>query len=144
MDLERVSARATVNYLGQQLGSLNEQLFGAEDFTRIEFDEQLASPAALLRRLDGLSCQGCHESRSIAGFHLLGEERDPSKTVDALQRSSSPHLEGELERRAAWFEALLAGEQPSDAREPSQAPGNIPNDLPLPRRTWVAQLQYRL
>ena len=93
------------------------QLFGAEDFTRIEFDEQLASPAALLRRLDGLSCQGCHESRSIAGFHLLGEERDPSKTVDALQRSSSPHLEGELERRAAWFEALLAGEQPSDARE---------------------------
>ena len=32
----------------------------------------------------------------------------------------------------------------SDAREPSLAPGSIPNDLPLPRRTWVAQLQYRL
>ena len=34
MDLERGSARATVNYLGQQLGSLNDQLFGAEDAIR--------------------------------------------------------------------------------------------------------------
>lgn len=34
MDLERVSARATVNYLGQQLGSLNGQLFAAEDAVR--------------------------------------------------------------------------------------------------------------
>lgn len=34
MDLERVSARATVNYLGQQLGSLNDQLFSAEDAVR--------------------------------------------------------------------------------------------------------------
>ena len=32
----------------------------------------------------------------------------------------------------------------NDVREPSQAPGNIPNDLPLPRRTWVAQATYRL
>ncbi|MCC2637572.1 MAG: TonB-dependent receptor [Moraxellaceae bacterium] len=31
----------------------------------------------------------------------------------------------------------------SDAREPSLAPGNIPNDLPLPGRTFHVQLQYR-
>lgn len=32
----------------------------------------------------------------------------------------------------------------SNAREPSFAPGSIPDDLPLPRRNWFAQLQYRL
>ncbi len=29
-------------------------------------------------------------------------------------------------------------------KEPSVAPGNIPDDLPLPRRNWVATLQWRL
>ncbi|MBK7005674.1 MAG: TonB-dependent receptor [Burkholderiales bacterium] len=32
----------------------------------------------------------------------------------------------------------------NDAREPSPKPGNIPNDLPLPRRTWVVQASWRL
>lgn len=32
----------------------------------------------------------------------------------------------------------------SEAREPSLAPGNLPNDLPLPGRTFYVQLQYRL
>ena len=32
----------------------------------------------------------------------------------------------------------------SNAREPSFAPGSIPDDLPLPRRNWFAQLSYRL
>jgi hypothetical protein len=71
----------------------------------------------LLRRLDALSCQGCHESRSIAGFHLLGEEEDPSKQVDALELFVSPHLQGELERRAAWLQALREHE-PLDERRP--------------------------
>lgn len=32
----------------------------------------------------------------------------------------------------------------SEAREPSLAPGSLPNDLPLPGRTFYVQLQYRL
>ena len=32
----------------------------------------------------------------------------------------------------------------NDAREPSPKPGNIPNDLPLPRRAWVVQASWRL
>jgi hypothetical protein len=115
--LARAATSVTPRGLGRAANRPWSRLFDEDDFTRIEFDDRLGSPAALLRRLDGLSCQGCHESRSIAGFHLLGDERDPNKTVDALHRSSSPHLDGELDRRAAWFAALLAGEQPSDARE---------------------------
>ena len=31
-----------------------------------------------------------------------------------------------------------------DVREPSLAPGNIPFDLPMPRRTFYVQVQYKL
>ncbi|MFO7566985.1 MAG: hypothetical protein R6X02_30350 [Enhygromyxa sp.] len=98
------------------------QLFSPADFADYDFAGQatVRSPAALLRRLDGLSCQGCHESRSIAGFHLLGAERDPDKAVDALAVFTSPHLEGELERRAVWHAAVQRGEPASEARPLSE------------------------
>jgi iron complex outermembrane receptor protein len=32
----------------------------------------------------------------------------------------------------------------ADARDPSPAPGLIPNDLPLPRRNWFLQLRGAL
>jgi hypothetical protein len=94
------------------------RVFATEDFADYEFEglTTVRSPAALLRRLDGLSCQGCHESRSIAGFHLLGAERDPDKPVDALAVFSSPHLEGELERRQAWHTAVLREQPTTEAR----------------------------
>ena len=94
------------------------QLYSPEDFADLELADatSIGSPAALLRRLDGLTCQGCHESRSIAGFHLLGVERDPNKAVDGLAVASSPHLEGELERRRGWHDAVQRGQHPSEAR----------------------------
>ena len=98
------------------------QLFTVDDFADYDFEglSTVRSPAALLRRLDGLSCQGCHESRSIAGFHLLGAERDPDKAVDALAVFSSPHLEGELERRRVWHAAVQDGQAASEARPLSE------------------------
>jgi len=36
------------------------------------FADDATFSAAQLRRLDTLSCVGCHQSRSIAGFHVLG------------------------------------------------------------------------
>ncbi len=35
---------------------------------------RLQTPAGLLRRLDTLTCVGCHQSASMAGFHVLGRE----------------------------------------------------------------------
>jgi hypothetical protein len=66
------------------------------------------SPEALLRRLDGMSCAGCHQSRSTAGFHLLGEERE-ARRIDALQVPISPHLAGDLARRQLELRAALTG-----------------------------------
>ena len=65
-------------------------------------------PAALLRRLDELSCQGCHQSRSVAGFHMLGDEvtSSASASANALAVGMSPHLLLDLARRKHRIDAL--------------------------------------
>ena len=67
------------------------------------------SPRGLLRRLDGFTCTGCHQSRALAGFHLPGEERDPARTFNALAVGVSPHLHDELAWRSRWVAAAAAG-----------------------------------
>lgn len=78
------------------------------------------SPAALLRRLDDASCLGCHQGRSVAGFHFLGAEPAGAVPGNALAFPSSPHLLAELRRRAAITTALAAGGQPDLVRPPSE------------------------
>jgi hypothetical protein len=75
---------------------------------------------ATLRRLDGLSCMGCHQSRSVAGFHVVGAERDPSRTVDALAIPVSPHVEDELARRSRYAIALVRREPVDERRPPAE------------------------
>jgi hypothetical protein len=70
---------------------------------------------SLLRRLDTSSCQGCHQSRSVAGFHLLGD--GAAHAADQLAVGVSPHLEQELERRRGW----LSGEGREAVRPLSEA-----------------------
>ncbi len=79
----------------------------------------IGSPAALLRRLDELSCAGCHQSRSLAGFHVLGDEPDDGARVDALAVGVSPHLLADLPRRVAFVEATADGRSPTESRAPA-------------------------
>ncbi len=67
------------------------------------------SPAGLVRRLDQGTCEGCHATRSVAGFHLLGESRLPDAHIDAVAVARSPHVEIELEWRAAMTAAVAEG-----------------------------------
>jgi hypothetical protein len=80
------------------------RLFEPADLADLPYAEatQIKSPAALLRYLDEGTCHGCHQSRSIAGFHLLGEERDAA-TFNALAVGRSTHLLEEL----AWRDGLV-------------------------------------
>src|SRR6266540_3849434 len=80
----------------------------------------LRSREALLRRLDALTCVGCHQSRSLAGFHVVGSERDRSRVVDALAVAVSPHLDEDLPRRRAYLTALAAGHVPDETRRPAE------------------------
>jgi hypothetical protein len=93
------------------------QLLRAQDFADLDLTRHasIASAAALIRRLDGLSCTGCHQSRSLAGFHMLGVE-PPSDYVDALSVPMSPHLHADLARRARYVMALAAGRTPEERR----------------------------
>jgi hypothetical protein len=70
--------------------------------------KKVRSPAALLRRLDEATCNGCHQSRSVAGFHVLGEERDPGRIGNALEVGISSHLAEELPWRLRGLEATAA------------------------------------
>jgi hypothetical protein len=94
------------------------QLVSARELGDLALAERthVKTPAALLRRLDELTCAGCHETRSIAGFHLLGEEPLDPDRVDALKVGSSPHLLGDVARRTAYVAALARGENPDETR----------------------------
>ncbi|XYH98446.1 hypothetical protein ACMHYB_01390 [Sorangium sp. So ce1128] len=89
-------------------------LFEPRDFGGVDFGglSRVRSPEGLLRRLDQMTCPGCHQSGSVAGFHLLGEE-DPARAHDALHTAESAHLAGDLPRRQAVVEAIGRGAAPA-------------------------------
>lgn len=70
--------------------------------------QQVKSAAALVRRLDTMTCNGCHQTRAVAGFHLLGEDRDPTLRANALAIGRSPHFEGELDWRSDLLNAVAS------------------------------------
>jgi hypothetical protein len=84
----------------------------------------IRTETALVRRLDALSCPGCHQSRSIAGFHLLGVE-PKEDVVDALEVPMSPHLHAELGRRMPYIAAVAEARAPDESRpSPEHAPSD--------------------
>jgi hypothetical protein len=129
---ERFLARQAVSISPHGLGRLANRpfrtLFAPDDFASADLSAMsvATTPGALLRRLDGMSCQGCHQSRSTAGFHLLGEERDARK-IDALEVAISPHLAGDLPRRSRELRAALgdtsAAPEPRELSDHELVPG---------------------
>lgn len=105
-----------------------EQVFQPGEWQAVPGSRTLRSPQALLRRLDDLSCMGCHQSRAVAGFHLLGvDRRGASRTFttgNALAVPHSPHVQDELGRRGAYVAASLSTARPDPFRplaEPLEA-----------------------
>jgi hypothetical protein len=95
-------------------------LFATRDVEALDFAplRRVRSAHGLLRRLDALTCQGCHEARSIAGFHLLGDDPDATPAANAVATGVSPHLAGELARRRALVRSVLDGAQSADFSQP--------------------------
>ncbi len=93
-------------------------VFTKAELGELRFDEGSAvrSVAGLLRRLDALSCPGCHAARSVAGFHLLGDEPSDATPGNRLSSGSSPHVRDDLSRRLAF--AKRAGEPGNDDSQP--------------------------
>jgi hypothetical protein len=92
-------------------------LFAPSDFDRVALDgyRTVTTGAALLRRLDGATCTGCHQSRTLAGFHHLGLEDDGPRGF-TLTSGMSPHLEEDLRRRNEYVSTLATGATPEEFR----------------------------
>jgi hypothetical protein len=62
------------------------QIFSPAEFKDLNLAsfKTIRSPAALLRRLDALSCVGCHQSKAMAGFHFLGEDEKQDWGTNAV------------------------------------------------------------
>ena len=96
------------------------QLFTSSEWQAVEGSRTLTSAQAVLRLLDDLTFMGCHQSRAVAGFHLLGvDRRGVSRTFtagNALAVPHSPHVEDELVRRGIYAQASLSTARPSPFR----------------------------
>lgn len=95
------------------------QLFSPKDFAELKLSDRtfIRSPEALVRRLDDLTCAGCHQSRTIAGFHLLGKDSPDVAPGNALAVYMSTHLHDEINRRSRVLDQL-ADERPVDYTRP--------------------------
>ncbi len=100
------------------------QLFKPEAWQAVPGSRTLQSPQAVLRRLDDLSCMGCHQSRAVAGFHLLGADQRGASRIftagNALALPISPHLQEDLVRRDAYVSTALRAPKPDPFRQLAQ------------------------
>jgi len=126
---ERFLARRAVSVTPRGMARLANRPF-AQLFTDRDFAEaplagrrHIVSPKALLRRLDGRTCVGCHQSRSVAGFHLPGDD-PPAQTLDALAVGRSPYFIADQARRMGYIQAWLAGTAPDPHRGPAERVGS--------------------
>ncbi|WP_437676781.1 hypothetical protein [Sorangium sp. So ce131] len=105
---------ATPHGLARRVNRPFRVLFEPRDFAGVDLAglARIRSPEGLLRRLDQMTCPGCHQSGSVAGFHVLGAE-DPARRHDALAASESAHVVGDLPRRRAVVEAIARGAAPA-------------------------------
>ena len=99
--------------------------------TRQTSHGNLATGADVLRRLNDLTCAGCHQSRSVAGFHLLGEDAPGSRSYtagNAIAVPHSPHVQDEIARRSAYLRQALL-EPVADPHRPLAVLGKRPGAM---------------
>jgi hypothetical protein len=108
------------------------QLLQDNDLKDIGFGgmTHVKSPLGLARKLDEESCQGCHQMRAMAGFHVLGNEDDKG-TNDKMNRlavGTSPHFNEELAWRMRLVRSVAQGANPADLPEARPFAEHATND----------------
>lgn len=124
--LAQESRSVTPRGLERQANRPFAQIFSEADWQPVPGSRTVASAAAVLRRLDDLSCAGCHQSRAVAGFHLLGEDAPGTRTFtagNAVALAQSPHAVDETARRSRYAAALLDGREPDPFRPLAEGGG---------------------
>jgi hypothetical protein len=78
--------------------------------------QNIRSPAGFERRLNDVTCAGCHQTRGIGGFHFPGVDWMADKPSNSTVVPASPHFFGDQIRRRDILTALRDGKAPDYSR----------------------------
>ena len=78
--------------------------------------QNLRSPAGFERRLNDVTCAGCHQTRGIGGFHFPGVDWMADKPSNTTVVPASPHFFGDQVRRRDILASLRDGKPPDYSR----------------------------
>jgi len=78
--------------------------------------QNIRSPAGFERRLNDVTCAGCHQTRGIGGFHFPGVDWGADKPSNTTVVPASPHFFGDQIRRRDILASLRDGKPPDYSR----------------------------
>ena len=78
--------------------------------------QNIRSVAGFRRRLNDVTCAGCHQTRGIGGFHFPGIDWLADKPSNSTIVPASPHFVGDQLRRRDILTAFAAGKRPDFSR----------------------------
>jgi hypothetical protein len=84
--------------------------------------ENIRSVAGFERRLNDMTCSGCHQTRGIGGFHFPGVDWMAANPSNSTVVPASPHFFGDQTRRRDILTALRDGAPPDYSRGFSNRP----------------------
>ena len=84
--------------------------------------ENIRSVAGFERRLNDITCAGCHQTRGIGGFHFPGVNWMAAAPSNATTVPASPHFIGDQVRRRDILTAIRDGITPDYSRGFSSRP----------------------
>jgi hypothetical protein len=84
--------------------------------------QNIRSLAGFERRLNDVTCAGCHQTRGIGGFHFPGVDWLAPNPSNATVVPGSPHFFGDQARRRDILTALRDGKTPDYSRGFSSRP----------------------
>jgi hypothetical protein len=84
--------------------------------------QNIRSVAGFERRLNDMTCAGCHQTRGIGGFHFPGVDWMAEKPSNSTVVPASPHFFGDQVRRRDILTAIRDGREPDYSRGFSDRP----------------------
>jgi hypothetical protein len=84
--------------------------------------QNIRSVGGFERRLNDVTCSGCHQTRGIGGFHFPGVDWMAAKPSNSTVVPASPHFFGDQARRRDILAALRDGRTPDYSRGFSSRP----------------------
>ncbi|MCC8984272.1 hypothetical protein [Bradyrhizobium acaciae] len=91
----------------------------AADGTKLQ---NIQSLAGFERRLNDVTCAGCHQTRGIGGFHFPGVDWMAAKPSNSTVVPASPHFFGDQPRRRDILASFRDGKAPDFSRGFSNRP----------------------